>query len=68
MAQHGNVLKFRVIRAPDPPSWRERVERARVFLGIRATTIHIPEDEWMEHWRAGRNPAEAVLAELLRVA
>lgn len=65
MASGNVIIQFRAVRSCE---WRRRVELARVALGIRATTIHVPDADWVAHQQAGMNPAEAVLAELLRVA
>jgi hypothetical protein len=48
----------------DANGWRGRVEQWRTFLGARAGTIHVSEGEWLEHWRAGHDPIQAVLAEV----
>jgi hypothetical protein len=46
------------------PTWLERAEQARTAFGSRAETSHVPEGEWMEQWRAGVDPASAVIERL----
>jgi hypothetical protein len=65
-----NALATRQVRlhlVPPPlvrlTSWREGLERVRATLG-RAQTIDVTDGEWLEHWRAGLDPVDAVLAEL----
>jgi hypothetical protein len=45
-------------------NWCERLERARWTFGARQLTGSITEGEWLAHWRAGLDPASAVVSEL----
>lgn len=47
--------------------WFERLELYRSGLGARASTSHVTEGEWMEHWNRGMDPASALFYELRRV-
>lgn len=51
-----------------PLQWWKEVQRARVAYGAHCTTAHIREGEWLEHWRAGMDPASAVQTELQQIA
>lgn len=46
--------------------WRQNLERARTAFGARPETSHIPEGEWLEQWRAGMDPASAIITHLDR--
>lgn len=45
-------------------TWLRRMELARSAFGGRCMTSHVPEGEWLEHWRAGMDPASAVIERL----
>lgn len=49
------------------PRWRREVERARVAFGVRCVTAHVSEGEWLASWRAGMDPASAVIEHLERM-
>lgn len=44
--------------------WRREVERVRSGWGARCVTSHVTEGEWFAQWRAGMDPAAAVMAQL----
>lgn len=46
--------------------WRRNLEAARTALGARCVTGHVADEVWMAHWRAGRDPASALIDVLER--
>jgi len=54
--------RVRVVRFIAEP-WLRELERARAAFGVRSSTIHVTEGEWLEHWRAGMDPVSAVISE-----
>lgn len=44
--------------------WWAALERVRTAWGARPETIAVSDGEWLAHWRAGLDPASAVVAEL----
>lgn len=45
-------------------AWRRVVARVLTCWNARCRTCQLTEGEWLDHWRAGLDPASAVLEEL----